>query len=383
MGKNKNAPSLFDTVSEEIEVRQAEALIEEPELTKAKGKLDSVIGKSRIDLYKPIQVAEVLFHSRHGEVEDIRNVETFKNRSCKWRDEVTLELLGKRSTSSAQFQHNLWDENAVPPEALCLLDKENKEKGGIVERYIYQRFIDRRKTVSSLFDYVFQATPENFYLEKFLGSFVKDKGIKRSIDKAFEIVTYSLFQTVVTQLDASVTVSVPEHTRDILEEFSALTKVLLGVDSQTFSWSEKASIYRVGVTNSADRGLDMWANFGPAIQVKHLTLDQEMTEQIVDQVESDRIVIVCLKKHEKFILAVLSQISWGQRVKGIITQVELVDWYNRCLRGRLKERLGLPLLNLLRKSLGEEFGQVSNIESFLDKRGYREITLDGIWASES
>ena len=44
-----------------------------------------------------------------------------------------------------------------------------------------------------------------------------------------------------------------------------------------------AHIYRVGVTNAADRGLDMWANFGPAIQVKHLTLDSNATQMIVDQ----------------------------------------------------------------------------------------------------
>ena len=32
--------------------------------------------------------------------------------------------------------------------------------------------------------------------------------------------------------------------------------------------------------NAADRGLDMWANFGPAIQVKHLTLDESAVREI-------------------------------------------------------------------------------------------------------
>ena len=41
------------------------------------------------------------------------------------------------------------------------------------------------------------------------------------------------------------------------------------------SFKSKANINRIGVTNAADRGLDMWANFGPAIQIKHLSLNEK------------------------------------------------------------------------------------------------------------
>ena len=74
----------------------------------AKARLDLIIRKSRVDMYKPIQIAEVLYHSRvHGDV-DCARLADFKNRSIQWRDQVTMQLLGKRSSSSAQFQHNLW-----------------------------------------------------------------------------------------------------------------------------------------------------------------------------------------------------------------------------------------------------------------------------------
>ena len=35
-----------------------------PTLQQAKERLDSIINKGRVDLYKPIQIAEVLRHSR-------------------------------------------------------------------------------------------------------------------------------------------------------------------------------------------------------------------------------------------------------------------------------------------------------------------------------
>ena len=50
---------------------------------------------------------------------------------------------------------------------------------------------------------------------------------------------------------------------------------LLGLQEGKVGWEQPVHIYRVGVTNAADRGLDMWANFGPVIQVKHLTLNEK------------------------------------------------------------------------------------------------------------
>ena len=88
--------------------------------------------------------------------------------------------------------------------------------------------------------------------------------MKRSINKCYEIVTYSLFEIIVTGLEAKITIKIPQEKLELLEEFASLTKVLLNLDSSKKEWTEPAHIYRVGVTNAADRGLDMWANFGPA-----------------------------------------------------------------------------------------------------------------------
>jgi len=54
-----------------------------PELIDAKEKLDSLIRKQRVALYKPIQIAEILYQVRVGElsVDDIRqNLEFLHHR---------------------------------------------------------------------------------------------------------------------------------------------------------------------------------------------------------------------------------------------------------------------------------------------------------------
>ncbi len=244
-------------------------------ITQVKARLDAIIAKGRVDLYKPIQIAEVLRRSRLEGNIDIRDVETYRNQSVHWRDEVTDRLVGKRSTSSARYQHDVWNKNAMPPSLLAVLDAENKRTKGAVERYIYLRYAERQETVANILALIESATPKDFRLESLLKLFVTQKGIRRSIDKAYEIVAHSLFETIVVALQATVKVSVPATSKELLAEFADLARVLLGLEEGKVGWEQPARIYRVGVTNAADRGLDMWANFGPAIQVKHLTLDEK------------------------------------------------------------------------------------------------------------
>jgi len=348
-------------------------------LTDAKARLDLVIGKARVDLYKPIQIAEVLYNSRLFDSADFDNLETFRNPSIHCRNTVTRRLSGKRSTSSARYQDDVWNENAMPPNILAVLDQENKVTNGLVERYIYLHYSQVQGTVTEIMAVIKAATPETFSLSLLLELFVREKGIRRSIDKAYEVVTFSLFETVVTNLDAVSSIKVPAEKGELLVEFKDLARVLLGIEPDHLSWEQPAHIYRVGVTNAADRGLDMWANFGPAVQVKHITLDDGVAQQIVDQVESDYIVVVCRDADAGSIRTFARQIAWGQRVRGIVTESDLVAWYEKCLRGKYASLLAKPLLTRLSDGFIAEFPQVAGIVTFLEERAYTKMSPTVLW----
>lgn len=353
------------------------------ELEAAKKRLDSLINKSRVDLYKPIQIAEVLYKSRLDPKVDASRLETYRTQSKHWRDEVTLQLTGKQSTSSSRFQDNVWEANAMPPDIFVILDAENKRTSGAVERYIYMLYAERLDVVSEIIVAIESATAATFNLQKLLELFESRPGLRRSIDKAYEIIAYSLFETLVTHLEATVTLQISEKNKALLEAFSDLAKVLLGVERDQLSWTQEAHIYRVGVTNAADRGLDMWANFGPAIQVKHLTLREELAKDIVDQVESDHIVVVCKNAEKAVIETVLKQIGWGKRVRGVVTELELVKWYEQALRGNFAKKLAEPLLSLLSKGFKAEFPQNREIVNFLEARGYTTKPTETLWLTET
>lgn len=350
-----------------------------PTLEQAKIKLDLIIGKSRVDLYKPIHIAEVLYRSRTVGDFDVAKLETFQNPSLRWRNEVTQKLAGKISTSSARYQHDVWSETAMPIEFLIVLDAENKTTNGAIEKYIYARYGERQGTVSSVISIIKDAMPEKFKLENLLELFIKESGIRRSIDKAYEIVVYSLFETIISTLEAKVKISVAENSKSILQEFSELAKVLLGVDENNLSWQQDAHIFRVGVTNAADRGLDMWANFGVAVQVKHLTLNEKLANSIANQVESDSLVIVCKDAEVKVIETVLKQIGYGARVRGIVKESDLIKWYEKCLRGKFSSKLAKPLLKRLLNGFEAEFPFSTTLAEFLEARAYNNLEISEFW----
>jgi hypothetical protein len=344
------------------------------DVLEAKQVLDRLIGKQRVALYKPIQVAEILQRVRCSElsIDDVRhNLEAYRNPSKRWRDSVTRLLIDQVSTSSQKYQDNLFEQNAMPPETLAVLAEENNKCQGVVERYIYQHFRERQRRILHLAELLNQATVEQFDLDAFLAEFVREKGIKRSIDKAYEIVVYALFNTLVKHLRVKVTLAADSSRIDLMRAFEEFTRLVLGIDYHTPSVSLDARLYRAGATNAADRGLDMWTNFGPVIQVKHLTLTDELAEDICDEVAADRIVIVCKDGEREAIEHVLQQL--GHRVQAIIVQSQLVRWYKQALRGEFANRLGNDLLSNLRQEFQNEFPYSVTFKSFYGERGYDSV----------
>jgi type II restriction enzyme len=163
----------------------------EYDLSRAKNALDMLIKKQRVALYKPIQIAVILYQARKGElsIEDIRyRIETFRNPSKRWRDVVTTLLINQVSTSSQKYQDNLFESNAMPQGIIAILAEHNNEYNGVVEKYIYQQFRKKQGIIMDLISMISEKTPETFRLEDFLSLFIKEKGIKRSIDKSYEAV---------------------------------------------------------------------------------------------------------------------------------------------------------------------------------------------------
>jgi hypothetical protein len=331
--------------------------------------------KARVHFYKPIQIAEILYRDRIEQDIKLLELETYRKESKKWRDIICLQFLGRISTSSARYQDDIFNENAIPPIILNQLGKENREKQGIVEAYIYNKFLQRFHQISTGLDYCLTHNKSNFKLEEFLKLFWHESGLRRSIDKVYEIIVYVLFSSLIEVLEISIKISMNSEKIDILKEFEDFANNVIQITPEEPSLTLRARINRLGVTNAADRGLDMWANFGLAIQIKHLSLTEELAENITSSISADRIVIVCKEAEQKIILSLLNQIGWKAKIQSIITEVDLLKWYEKALRGNFSEVIGNLVLERLSEEIQLEFPATDKKEFllFMNKRGYSNL----------
>jgi len=348
-------------------------------MSDAKLALDKIISKGRVQLYKPIQIAEILHRSRVSKDMDLDDLQSYRNRSKRWRDTVSLRLVGNISTSSQKFQDNLFEENAMLPQLLKQLEAINISSRGMVENYIYHQCEQRWSLLLQIDDYLSRTTTDIFKVEEMVNWFTTEPGLKKSIDKVYEISVHALFSTIVEELKAKVSLKIENPDPQILSDFKEFIRLVLGIKPNETKISLPAMLYRAGVTNAADKGIDIWTNFGPVVQVKHLSLTKDEIEDIVDSIKlAERIIIVCLDAEKDAIRSVLNQIGWSSRIQGIITLSDLRNWYDICLR-KYASTMGKKVLKCLRIEFRREFPMVTEIDAFFKERGYDAEKLTSEW----
>lgn len=117
----------------------------------------------------------------------------------------------------------------------------------------------------------------------------------------------------------------------------------------------------------------MYSNWGPAIQIKHLSLDVELAENIVNSISSDRIVIVCKDAEKGVIVSLLTQIGWKSKIQSVVTEDDLARWYEKALRGVYADRLGKKLLGTLVQEIAKEFPSLDNTPEIIQNRHYEKV----------
>jgi type II restriction enzyme len=107
-----------------------------------------------------------------------------------------------------------------------------------------------------------------------------------------------------------------------------------------------------------------------------LSLTEELAENIVSSVSADRIVIVCKDTEQKIIVSVLNQIGWKSKIQSIVTETDLLAWYERALRGKFANSIGDKVLKKLTDEIQVEFPATDNAEfmKFIKQRGYEKLS---------
>jgi len=187
----------------------------------SKKRLDVLIKKSRADLYKPIAVAEILYRHR-TEFLDVSSINSYRRKSYEWMREVIWKLHRKTTSLNSRYWDQLFDKEVLPPEQIEELANFNSKNKGVIEVYIYDHVQEKYRAFSELRATLKQLPLDTFSLDTFLVFFENNAKFRGSIDKAYEISVYALFNSVVEELQATVTLSVSKTKKTfILVKFPA------------------------------------------------------------------------------------------------------------------------------------------------------------------
>jgi len=347
----------------------------------AKERLDKLIGKGRVHLYKPIQVAEILYRDRVFRDINLSDLRTYRRQSTRWRNAVCPRLVGRKPVLNSRYEDQMFDKGLLSPEALSVLGKENKKKRGLVESYIYHNLKSRLNPLRDILQKLKSANPKRFDLDAFIRLFSDNPHLRRSIDKAYEIIVYALFDTLTKHLNATITLSVDKLQLSLLSDFERFSSLVLGIDAKRLSIRQPARLFRFGATNAADTGLDIWANFGPAIQIKHISLNEAMIADVKQNISADKIVIVCKTAEKEIISRVVRQLGIKERIRGFITEADLVEWYGIATSRKYHNTIGKDALSALLNEFKNEFPLAisSEINAFISERKYTPPPTNCIW----
>jgi len=319
----------------------------------ARAKLDRIINISRVEMYKPIQVAEILREFRMNSNISPSNLETFRGLSRELRNRASLELMGKVSTSSMRFQDDLWNETALPASSLEVLHFANK--GSKVEEYIYQHIYAKSMQVIEIRKKL-QFLNSDAGIEEIF-EFFDQEGLRTSADRLFEVFALAVLQTQVVLSDFKYQV-----TGDLSSVLGNAGKKLISIAASQENILELA---KMGHTNAADAGLDIWTNFGVVINVKNYTLNRELLLRVLSDTPIGILCIICkavsLDLNDKF------KIHLKNRPVVIITREELLKDTSVLLADRDSSSL---FMEKFIHYFDREFPLATTLEAFMLNRNY-------------
>jgi type II restriction enzyme len=325
--------------------------------------LDSVISKGRSHMYKPIQIAEILYHARTVGI-DFSDTENYRLSSLQWRDDVSQLLVGATSGSTSRYQDDLFGKGA-PPDVLQTLSQINIDTDGGVEQHIYTRLATTWAELKQAREYIRRTEPDQFSPQTFMDQFIGQASkLSKSTDKALECLTYGFVKQVIASAHLTYTLSL-DTTRELAPEVAEFTQRAFGLSKDNPEKSGPIRVSRVGVTNAADAGIDIQTNVGLSLQVKHDRITPSTLSKMLEKAVYDRVVIVCKEYSDAVAEAVADE---DHPVQSIITLSEIDSWY-RSLRIDNPLIVG-AIVDLTTVEFEKEFPHVTTMKGFAADRGY-------------
>ncbi|GEM_PF-3670180 len=335
--------------------------------------LQQTIAKSTFLFYKPIHIAEILRHGRTSALSQDALLDYIDKKAARLRDlrdEVTSSLMGRISTSNIRWQdETIFPRGFVAKQVFPRLHELNtaSETSGYVEAYIYGSFQDGCQALERFLGSI-KADTSTSVLEHL--RLVKSNALFRKVsNKIFEIIAYALCDFMLQECRAECSISITPTA--LANQVSFFLERIIGIKRGQTSRRQPATIFRMGLTNANDNGVDMNTNFGVVVQVKDVLVNKDkQLDDIVRKAPEGPLVIVCRGIDRALERKTADEKDrWGN-IQTIVVEKDLRHWESCCRDAGLADKLVSTIDELIRREFpAAKQGVVS---AFLEKRKYTE-----------
>ncbi len=326
---------------------------------------DEIIDRSHGQSFKAVHLAEILFRDRTtpGGL-DLRDRESYRCASRRWRDEVCERLIGASSTSNTAWQDVVLPRWA-PAETLAELAAENRRLKGAIEADIYRRIAGVRLAIARLAADLDRPDTGKFVLAEFLRHVRSEPVLQRVIGRVYEIVAFAVLDTLVEALNVQVSVDLLVERAELLNDEGRFMSTVLRTAPAALPLRMAGRMSRVGVAHAADGGVDLISNFGFRGQVKHAVLKRARIQTLVDPAADLVDVLIC-----RSVVAGRGDTPVDDAT--VITEADLVNWSDRIAGGAFGTTASAGLRKRIAVELRREFPgcQPDAFPAFLCERGY-------------
>jgi hypothetical protein len=340
----------------------------------ARERIDKLIKQGKSQFLKPVMIAEILRLHRLGEL-DLAEVRQFKGRGFASMREVASTLFKRHIDLNWEYVGGVFTDDKFSPATLQALAAINTR--GQIESYIYFRLEARWQAFRAFLSRWLGTDFRKFDIHEFIRHYESMEGLGNARGKLYEVVIYALFTSIVQAVDAKVQFILNPAKLDLLDSLAGFASTFFDLKPRTHKSEHPARIFRAGRTHASDSGIDMWANFGPVIQVKHQTnktFEPKHARKIIGSVRCDRLVIICRHKHRKKV-AEFAELLQAESYVRILDEEQIVAWYDVIFAKENLPTIGQSVHAALIKELRDEFPipPASGSLEFRTSRGYESV----------
>lgn len=220
-----------------------------------------------------------------------------------------------------------------------------------------------------------------FDLEIFFNICKKNKILKRNLNKIYEIAAYALVETIIQYLNATGKITLNTKTKRCIIDFGIVDKIFFKFERRNSSIRPVCSCcFNMSDYSRIDSNLQLLS--GHHLNVKYIALDGYDVPDNDNCMISENTLVVCKMAEKPKIESVTRQLGLGEKIRGFITETDLIEWYQKCTNTEYESSLGKDVIGALIKEFKLEFPltTTSEIDKFFKERGYSQIPENTIWS---